>query len=65
MIPEPVPQFSIPDAQERARLNAALLAGTAESGFWDDDGKPAPWPDDIEGWTPHTHPYDSDGPYDF
>lgn len=57
--------FSIPDATERARLNAALLAGTAESGFWDDHGVPAPWPDDIEDWTPDIHPHDPDRPHDF
>ncbi len=35
----------LPDADERARLNAALLDTGAETGFWDDDGRPAPWPD--------------------
>ena len=38
----------IPDPDERAALNSALLAGTsADTGFWDDHGRPAPWPDDI------------------
>jgi hypothetical protein len=44
----------LPDAEERARLNAALQATGTESGFWDDHGRPAPWPDDIEDWTPST-----------
>lgn len=44
----------LPDTEERARLNTALLATGAESGFWDDHGRPAPWPDDIEDWTPST-----------
>ncbi len=26
-----------------------------ETGFWDDNGRPAPWPDDIEEWRPVTH----------
>jgi hypothetical protein len=32
-------------------LNAALLATDTETGFWDDNGRPAPWPDDIEDRT--------------
>ena len=44
--------LAFPDAEERAALNAALLAGGIESGFWDDHGRPAPWPDDIDEWTP-------------
>jgi len=57
------PSSDFPDADERARLNAALAANTAESGFWDDDGRPAPWPDDIEDFTLTTrHP---EGPCDF
>jgi hypothetical protein len=39
-----------PDAAERAVLNAALLSDGVETGFWDDDGRPAPWPDDIDRW---------------
>ena len=42
----------VPDAEERAKLNAALDATGAETGFWDDHGRPAPWPDDIDDWTP-------------
>ncbi len=44
----------LPDPDERARLNTALLAAGAETGFWDDHGRPAPWPDDIDGWNPDT-----------
>jgi hypothetical protein len=54
MTPTPPPRPDTPDAQERARLNAALLATGAETGFWDDHGVPAPWPDDIDDWTPVT-----------
>jgi hypothetical protein len=41
-----------PDRADREALNAALLATGAETGFWDDDGRAAPWPDDIDAWTP-------------
>ncbi len=44
----------IPDPTERAALNAALHAGTTDSGFWDEHGQPAPWPDDIDEWRPAT-----------
>ena len=44
----------IPDRDERAALNAALLADGHETGFWDDLGRPAPWPDDIDEWRPTT-----------
>lgn len=45
---------AIPDPDERASLNAALLADNIETGFWDDQGRPAPWPDDIDEWMPWT-----------
>ncbi|MGN9806826.1 hypothetical protein [Micromonospora sp. L32] len=45
---------TIPTPAERAALNAALLATGTETGFWDDTGRPAPWPDDIDEWTPAT-----------
>jgi hypothetical protein len=41
---------AIPDPQQRAALNAALLATGTDTGFWDDHGMPAPWPDDIDEW---------------
>ena len=44
----------LPDADERARLNAALLDTGTETGFWDEHGRPAPWPDDIHDWRPET-----------
>lgn len=59
------PSSDFPDAHERARLNAAFAATGAETGFWDDDGRPAPWPDDIEDWTLETHEPDPHKPYDF
>jgi hypothetical protein len=42
---------AIPEPKERAALNAALFTDNIETGFWDDQGRPAPWPDD---WTPAT-----------
>ena len=32
-----------------------LLAAGHETGFWDDHGLPAPWPDDIDDWRPTTN----------
>jgi hypothetical protein len=55
----------VPDAQERARLNAALQSSGVESGFWDEHGNPAPWPDDIDDWAPATRPSQTQGPRDF
>lgn len=54
------PDRAIPDAADRRALNAALHAAGTETGFWDDDGRPAPWPDDIEEWTPETRKTDPD-----
>ncbi len=45
---------AIPTAAEREALNAALFVTGAETGFWDDDGRPAPWPNDIDQWQPET-----------
>jgi hypothetical protein len=50
----PAPHPEIPAPAERAALNAALLADNVETGFWDDQGRPAPWPDDIDEWRPET-----------
>jgi hypothetical protein len=61
----PTPQPDVPAADERARLNAALHATGAETGFWDEHGRPAPWPDDIDDWTPHSHQPDGPAPRDF
>jgi hypothetical protein len=42
--------------QELAHLrDLALLDIGHETGFWDDHGRPAPWPDDIDEWSPTTH----------
>jgi hypothetical protein len=46
----------VPGPDERAALNAALRTHGTETGFWDDHGVPAPWPDDIDDWTPLIHP---------
>jgi hypothetical protein len=43
-----------PEPHERAALNTALHATGAETGFWDEDARPAPWPADIDEWTPTT-----------
>jgi hypothetical protein len=37
----------IPNAEHRAELDAALHVTGADTGFWDDHGRPAPWPNDI------------------
>jgi hypothetical protein len=42
----------IPNPGERAARNAALHATGADTGFWNELGRPAPWPDDIEEWRP-------------
>jgi hypothetical protein len=39
---------AFPNPEQRAALNAALLADNTETGFWDDQGRPAPWPADID-----------------
>jgi hypothetical protein len=44
----------IPDPAERAARNAALFADSIETGFWDDQGRVAPWPDDVDEWTSAT-----------
>jgi hypothetical protein len=46
--------LAVPDPAERKKLNAALLADNIETGFWDDQGRPAPWPDDIDQRHPET-----------
>lgn len=46
----------LPDTDQRAALNAALAATGTETGFWDEHGIPAPWPDDIDDWRPVTSP---------
>ncbi|MGI5146860.1 hypothetical protein ACQEVC_10820 [Plantactinospora sp. CA-294935] len=46
---------AIPDPEERAARNAALFADNIETGFWDDQGRVAPWPDDIDEWTSGTY----------
>ncbi|MGX6603113.1 hypothetical protein ACWKSP_13375 [Micromonosporaceae bacterium Da 78-11] len=45
---------AIPDPAERARRNTALHTDNIETGFFDDQGRPAPWPDDIDQWQPVT-----------
>ena len=32
----------------------ALLTAGHDTGFWDETGHPAPWPDDIDEWSPAT-----------
>jgi putative transposase len=45
---QPARHPDMPDPDERAALNAALFATGADTGFCDDLGRPAPWPDDID-----------------
>jgi hypothetical protein len=54
MTTDPAGDRAIPDPADRAALNAALHATGAETGFWNENGRPAPWPDDIDEWTPAT-----------
>jgi hypothetical protein len=49
----PAPHPQIPDPATRQALNTALTTGT-ETGFFDDHGRPAPWPDDIDQRAPDT-----------
>ena len=44
----------IPNAEHRAELDTALHVTGADTGFWDDHGRPAPWPNDIDEWRPTT-----------
>jgi hypothetical protein len=46
---------AIPEPANRAALNTALTATGTETGFWDDHGRPAPWPDDIDQWQPEAN----------
>jgi hypothetical protein len=44
------------DEDEQAELrDLALLEAGYETGFWDDNGRPAPWPDDIDEWRPASY----------
>jgi len=52
--PTHTPGPTIPGAAERAWLNARFYATSRDSGFWDEHGQPAPWPDDIDEWRPVT-----------
>jgi hypothetical protein len=40
----------LPDPAERTARNTALRAHGIETGFWDDHGRPGPWPDGIDEW---------------
>ncbi|WP_033346714.1 hypothetical protein [Catenuloplanes japonicus] len=55
---------AIPSPAERQALNAALITSGTETGFWDDDGRPAPWPDDIDEWAPVSQPPGATEPQD-
>jgi len=33
-------------------LDLALLHAGYETGWWDENGRPSPWPDDIDEWRP-------------
>jgi hypothetical protein len=51
-----------PDPHERAALNAALHATAADTGFGDEHGRPAPWPDHIDERRPITSEPANTGP---
>jgi hypothetical protein len=38
-----------------ALRDLALLDAGYETGFWDDNGRPAPWPEDIDERRPAAH----------
>jgi hypothetical protein len=44
------------DPEQRREYDLALLAAGQETGWWDGNGVPAPWPDDFfddrSGWRP-------------
>lgn len=50
------------DTPAQRERDLALLAAGHETGFWDEHGQPAPWPQDLfntdSGWalTNHTDP---------
>ena len=48
----PAPRAWIPGPEQRAELNRQLIASGLDTGFWDNHGRPAPWPDDIDEWRP-------------
>ena len=48
------PRAWIPGPEQRAELNRQLHAAGADTGFWDELGRPAPWPDDIQEWRSST-----------
>jgi hypothetical protein len=48
----PAAETPIPDPAQRAELNRQLHTTGTDSGFWDNHGRPALWPDDINEWTP-------------
>ncbi len=48
------PHDTFPDPGQRAAANAALHTDNIETGWWDQHGRPAPWPDDIDPYRPET-----------
>ena len=44
---DPRHQSDLASLRDRAPLDAGQ-----ETGFWDDNGRPAPWPHDIDQWRP-------------
>ncbi|RNI24761.1 hypothetical protein [Flexivirga caeni] len=46
--------LTIPDPDERGRLNNDFHQRGTGTGFYDDNGVPAPWPHDIDQWHPVT-----------
>ncbi len=46
---------AIPGRRQRAALNTALHATGADTGFFNDHGQVAPWPQDIDHWRPTSY----------
>jgi hypothetical protein len=45
----------LPTDDDTAAINADFLAGRInDTGWWDDLGRPAPRPDDLDDWRPST-----------
>jgi len=46
----------LPTDQQAAATNADFFAGRInDTGWWDENGRPAPWPDDLDDWRPSSN----------
>jgi len=45
--------LDLPSDEQAAAINADFLADrTNYTGWWDESGRPAPWPEDLDDWRP-------------